>query len=246
MGSGVSNPAPDQSKPGIHQLLIASALDADLRRRLLESPDEVFQEFDLTEEEKDLLRRPDHRLLPLLGAALAHQSEPSAPLPPASTGRPQPHAVIQAHTLPDISLALTLVPCAQYSEGRLSTFAYAVWVNPLPEGTDPASLPPPPGAAFPGQPLAPLHTVIRVSAVQLEDAAGNPQVGLTAGLRQSSNITGPPPPEAAGQPGGSPFGSDLRSAEAQAAVAAVRSASSESRYHRLIDLMRVLRGGEVR
>ena len=39
-----------------------------MRRRLLESPEEVFQEFDLTEEERDLLRRPDHRLLRFVGS----------------------------------------------------------------------------------------------------------------------------------------------------------------------------------
>ena len=69
----MSKPAPDGSKAGVSRLLIASALDPDMRRRLLESPEEVFQEFDLAEEERDLLRRPDHRLLRLLGAALADE-----------------------------------------------------------------------------------------------------------------------------------------------------------------------------
>ena len=53
-------------------------------------------------------------------------------------------------TLPDISLALTLVPCAQYENGRVVKVVYAAWVQPLPEGVDPASLPPPAGAALPG------------------------------------------------------------------------------------------------
>jgi hypothetical protein len=245
-GCPVSEPVPAGSKPGIDRLLIASALDADLRRRLLESPDETFRDFDLTEVEKDLLRRPDHRLLPLLGAALAHQTDSRAPEPKASTAVPQPHAVVRARTLPDISLALTLVPCAQYENGRLNTIAYAVWVNPLPQGADPASLPPPQGAVLPGQPLAPLHAVIQVSAVQTEDAAGGPQVALSASLRQSANVAAPPPPEAAGRPGASPFGSDLASDAARAAVAAVRSAPIGQRYGRLIDLMHALRGGEVR
>jgi hypothetical protein len=166
-------------------------------------------------------------------------------LPKASTAVPQPHAIVQARTLPDISLVLTLVPCAQYENGGLNTFAYAVWVNPLPQGADPASLPPPPGAVFPGQPLTPLHAVIQVSAVQMQDAAGDPQVGLSASLQQSSNITAPPPPEAAGRPGVSPFGSDLGSGEVQAAIARVRSAPIDQRYGRLIDLMHALRGAEA-
>ena len=238
-------PATDGSKAGVSRLLIASALEPDLRRRLLESPEEVFQEFDLTEEERDLLRQPDHRLQRLLGAALADEVDSSSPGPKASPAVPQPHAIVQARTLPDISLVLTLVPCAQYENGRLNTFAYAVWVNPLPEGADPASLPPPAGAVFPGQPLTPLHAVIRVSAVQMQDAAGDPQVGLSASLQQSSNIAAPPPPEAAGRPGVSPFGSDLGSDEVQAAAAAVRSAPGDQRYGRLIDLMHALRGAEA-
>ena len=76
----------------------------------------------------------------MLGAALADEVESSGPRPKATTVAPQPHTIVQAGTLPDISLVLTLVPCAQYENGRLSTFAYAVWVNPLPQGADPASL----------------------------------------------------------------------------------------------------------
>jgi D-alanyl-D-alanine carboxypeptidase len=79
----------------------------------------------------------------------------------------------------------------------------------------------------------------------MQDAAGDPQVGLSASLQQSSNIAAPPPPEAAGRPGVSPFGSDLRSAEVQAAIARVRSAPIDQRYGRLIDLMHALRGAEA-
>jgi hypothetical protein len=226
-------------------------MDADLCRRFLESPEEVFQDFDLTEAEKDLLRRPDQRMLHLFGVALAQRrelssSEAQSEAQSVSVAAPQPHAVVEARTLPGISLALTLVPCAQYKDGVLSAFAYAVWVNPLAEGVDPASLSPPPNAALPGQPLTPLHAVIQVSAVQLPDLDGKPQVGLSASLRQSSNVTAPPPPESAGRPGTPPFGSDLGSSEVQAAVAAVRSAPSEDRYGRLIDLIHALRGGDVR
>jgi hypothetical protein len=233
-------------KPGIDQLLVAAALDADLRRQLLESPEEAFRGFDLTEEEKDLLRRPDHRLLSLLGTALAHERPSSAPAPPAAAAAPQPHAVVEAPTMPDVSLVLTLVPCAQYENGRLHKINYAVWVNPLPAGGDPASITPPQGSVFPGQPLTPLHAVIQVSPLQMQDAAGNPLIGLSAALRKSSNVTAPAPPESAGRPYGSLFGNDLRSEDVQRVVAAVRSAPTGQKYDRLIDLIHALHGGEVR
>ena len=233
-------------KPGIDQLLIRSAIDADLRRRLAEAPADVFREFDLSEEEQEILRQPDHRLLPLLGAALARQKPSAAPSLETPAPAPQPQVLVQAQALPDISLALTLVPCAQHENGQFKGFTYAVWVSPLPPGADPATLPPPAGAALPGTPCSPLHAVISVSAVQLQDAAGNPQVGLWASLRQSSNAAAPPAVEAAGKPEASPFGSDFQSTDVQRAVAAVRSASPAERYDRLISLMGALRSGEVR
>jgi hypothetical protein len=235
------------SKPGIDQLLIASALQPDLRQRVLDNPDEAFLDFDLTEEQKDILRQPDHRLLRLLGETLARQAEPASPQPETLADEPPPHPVIQARSLPDMLLALTIVPYAQIEDGQIKRFLYGVWVNPLAEGADPASLPlPPTNAGVPGQALPPSHVVIQFSAVQLEGAAHNPQVGLWASLRQSSNVTAPPPAESAGRPDAPPFGSDLHAEEVQAAVAAVRNASSAERYERVIDLMRTLRGGEVR
>jgi hypothetical protein len=227
------------SEPGIDQLLIASALDADLLRRLRESPEEAFQGFDLTDEEKDLLRHPDHRLLPLLGAALAHQRTSPAPAPPAAQAAvSEPHAVVDRGKLPDVSLVLTLVPCAQYEEdGRLVSIRYAVWVNPLPAGADPASLPPPPGATFPGQPLTPLHAVIQVSPLQIEGS-----IGLSAIFRQSTNIAAPRLPGSAGKPDGK----DLGSEQIQTAVAAVRNAPAGERYEKLVDLIHVLREGKGR
>jgi hypothetical protein len=115
----------------------------------------------------------------------------------------------------------------------------------LPPDADPASLPPPQGAVFPGQPLTPLHAVIQVSPLQMRDAAGEPLIGLSAFFRQSSNITAPPPPESAGRPDGSPFGNQLRSEEVQTVIAAVRTAPAGQRYDRLIDLLHTLRGREV-
>jgi len=227
-------------------LLIESALQPELRRRLVESPDEVFRDYDLSEEEKEILRRPDDRLLPLLGAALARQMESSGPSGEAPSVSPAPPALIEARTLPDTWLALTVVPCAHCEEGRLKGISYVVWASPIPEGGDPATMPPPEGVVFPGQPLAPLYAVIQLSAVETQDAAGNPQVGLWASLGQSSNVAALPPPETAGDPKASPFGSRLDSPQVQAAVAAVREASSDERRNRLIDLMRVLRSGDVR
>jgi hypothetical protein len=249
-------------KPKIDELLIASALQPDVCRRLRESPDEVFQSFDLTVEERETLRRPDHRLLPLLGAALERQMKSPCPsmakacpelvegmaMPPeeAPALAAAPPTAVEAHALPDTLMALTVVPCALYEDGLFKGISYVIWVNPLAEGADPASLPPPAGAVLPGQPLAPLHAVIRISAVQSQDAAGNPQVGMWGSFLQPSNVSVPPPPESAGEVGTSPFKTPLDSPQVQAATAAVRRASSGEKYDRLVDLLHVLHQGDVR
>ena len=140
--------------------------------------------------------------------------------------------------LPDVSLVLTLVPCALYDGGELRQFAYAAWVSPLPEGADPEALLPPPGTVLPGKPLLPLRAVVRVSAIHMQDAAGNPLVGLSAALLRSTNMSAPPPPEAAGDPAAT--GRDLSGAEVQAAIAGVRCAPAGARFGKLIELLRVL------
>ena len=90
------NPA----KTGISRLLIASAIDPDVYRRLLESPEETFDAFDLADEDRELLRHPDHRLLRMLGAALAEENAPvsaaasgaTMAAPPAVAGATRPGA----------------------------------------------------------------------------------------------------------------------------------------------------------
>src|SRR5215831_7314552 len=90
-------PTMTPAKTGISRLLIASAIDPDVHRRLLESPEETFDEFDLAEEDRELLRHPDHRLLRVLGAALAEENSRAAAAaagvatmtaPPAVAGAP--------------------------------------------------------------------------------------------------------------------------------------------------------------
>jgi len=192
---------PGAPKPGIDRLLTESALQPDLLRRLLDSPEEVFLEFDLTEEQRDILRQRDHRLLELLGAALSRQAVAAPAAAPAAAEPPPAPPAQQGRQLPDLRLALTVVPVAQEEAGQLHSLTFAAWVNPLPEGTDPATLPPPEGAVLPGRPLAPLRAVVHVCAQMIPGAGGSPQVGLTASLLQASNMAAPPDPAAAGQPG---------------------------------------------
>src|SRR3954447_14796848 len=131
-------PTMNPAKTGISRLLIASAIDPDVYRRLRESPEETFDAFDLADEDRELLRHPDHRLLRVLGAALAEENAPASAAasvatmvaPPTVAAAP-PGLPTASAPLPDMSLVLTLVPCALYEGEELRNFAYAAWVSPL-------------------------------------------------------------------------------------------------------------------
>ena len=240
-------------KPTIDQLLIRAALEPGLCRRVLESPDQVFAEFDLTADEQEILRHPDHRLLPLLGAALSRQMSASGPVGKSAAVAAE-DAEIEAPAapgvvfrgLPDTAMVLTLVPCALREEGEFKGITYVMWASPLPQGTDPAALPPPAGTVFPGEPLAPLHATIRITALQSRDAEGNPRLSICGSFHPSPEACLPPPPESAGDVDVSPYRSPIHSEPVQTAVAAVRRASSEEKYDRLVDLLHALHQGGVR
>lgn len=272
------------AKPDITRLLIDSALQPELCRRLAEAPDSVFVEYDLSAEEREILRHPDRRLLPLLGAALRvsigrrEEPEPRAPeseersrkpgagmarsvsfsrpqeIPVADESRMplrpsqdtrQVHEEVavpnESRMLPGALMALTVVPCLIGER-----IAFAAWIAPMQEGADPSHAPPPPGANLPGSPLTPLHAVIQISAAQSHNGAGIPQVSMWASFRHSSNAIAPAPPESAGNPDASPFGSAFESPEVQSAAAAVYSAAPEDRYEKLVALTRALHAGDVR
>ncbi len=202
-------------------------------RRLEKSPDQVFAAFDLSEEERDILRHPDTRLLALLGRAVknAQSSANMAAEADASAAADAQQAtpVILANTLAPALLALTVVPCLNAA----GVLQFAVWVNPMAEGTVPATLPPPPGATLPGTPLAPLYAVIELDGVRADEAEGNPQFALWAQLRQVTNTASTGAQTSAPCDG------------VTAAVQAVRTSPPEERYDKLARLLRAIGESEL-
>jgi hypothetical protein len=209
-------------KPDITRLLIDSALEPELRRRLEETPDAVFEDYDLTAEQRELLRHPDRHLLPLLGAAL----ERCAESPPPNAEPIQ--ITVDSRMLHDAQMALTVVPCLIGE--RIS---FAAWVSPLPEGGDPSHLPPPAGSTLPGIQLTPLYAVIHLSSALSSDATGAARVSMWASFLQSSNAVTASPAAA------------VPECEAvRAAAEAVRAAAPEDRREKLAALVRAMRGGD--
>ena len=213
-------------------MLIQSALDAGLLERLRNHPDEVFADYELSEEEREILRNPDERMLKLLGRAVreaqrVHESDARAETDEAAREAAllEPPMILP-NTLPPMLLALTVVPCV----GADGLTRYAVWVNPMAEETVPAMLPPPAGASLPGMPLAPLYAVIEIDGVLATDGEGNSQVELWAQFRQATNSVS------------FVTTSELDGPDVAKAAAAVLAAGPEARRGRLTDLVRALRG----
>ncbi len=167
-------------------MLIDAARDSAVARRLIDTPEEVFPKYDLSAEEIDILAHRDDRLLSLLAEKPGDRRNVSLVSDENSVNVP---------SVPRFSLVLTVAPVLV--DGALT---FAAWVTPLAEGADPDSVPMPEGTQLPGRPLAPLHAVLQISAQQLADAAGSPQVGLSALLLRPSNMTVAAIPESAGIP----------------------------------------------
>ncbi len=231
-------------KPDITRLLVDTALRPDLLRRLGEAPESVFEDYELSAEERELLRAPDHRLLPLLGAVLRGNKPPasteSSPAPPPVPALTEAKTSRDGKMLPDTRLALTVLPCQVGDR-----IAFAAWISPLAEGADPSRIPPPADATLPGTPLNPLYAVVQIAAAQVTDG-GKPRLNMWASFRQSANTISAPPPETAGDPAISPFGSKLDSPAVRAAAREAREAAPADRYVKLAALLRSLRGGDVR
>lgn len=228
-------------KPDITRLLVDTALRPDLLRRLAEAPESVFEEYDLSAEEQEQLRAPDHRLLPLLGAALRRKTPAPAPAESTTPAPPPVPVSPDGKMLPDTRLALTVLPCQVGDR-----IAFAAWISPLQEGADPSRIPPPAGATLPGAPLNPLYAVVQIAAAQVTDGSGKPRLNMWASLRQSANTISAPPPETAGDPEISPFASKMDSPAVRAAVREAREAPPSERYVKLAALLRTLRGGDIR
>jgi hypothetical protein len=220
-------------RPGVHQLLIQSALDAGTLRRLRDNPGEVFSEYELSPEEQDILRNPDPRLLALLGRAVRESAtsgdtEPAADVPaPQLTPEPAGAPIILPNTLAPTLLALTVVPCVAED----GTLRYAVWVNPMAEGTLPATLPLPPAATLPGVPLAPLYAIIELDGLHAPHPDGSSQVALWAHFRQSTNAA------VAHASADENCATGAAPEAIAAAAAAVRTAPPAERYGKLAALL---------
>ena len=227
---------------GLAEFLIKSVLDTGFRELALSYPDRAFEGFDLSTDEKDILRSGDERVLGLLGRVLQY----SWPVQPATSNqKPLAESTTPStQTLPEVALRLRFVPYAAESPDARLQFNYEASLHPWTDdpATEDRSVDDSTAAAN-----AAFDMMIRIVPTVISLAGTEPKVAYAATIQSPGSGTGPGPPL---EPGGSYAGTTPasryhgNSLAAREAAAAVGQAEPNQRYARIFDLIRALRQGD--
>ena len=223
--------------------LVRAVLDETFRDLALSNPQRAFEGFDLTEEEKEILRGRDHRVLGLLGDAVRLQ-EPVAE-PTLEKAPPTPVAPTLPG-LPEVKFLLRLIPQAVPSPGSDPKVSYAASLHPWPADDEPKGGSNSAAPTENGAEAAEVRWLIRIAPEVVESRDTGLAVAYSASIHPVTaevDETGPAdraaPPEAAG----SPWNHHLDSPAARAAAKAVQSADPSQRYAKLLELVNALQTG---
>ena len=231
------------SESGVRELLIRAALDVDFRRQILSDPEATFAEYALSDEQREILRSADERMHDLLGAAVraglssqneSRSSESTAAAEENPKGEPPP---VDSEA-GDARLLLQVVPDVRQEEGGVR-IAYTASLHALPEGTDPESVPIPDEAAQ-GSGLPPLRMVVQVTPTIHTGDDRQTRIAFSASLKTLFDSDAP-----RARSGDSPWNHQTESRAARQAAEAVRAASPEDRFDRLLALAQALEIGDA-
>ncbi len=240
------------NKPGIKDLLIRCVLEPELLQALRESPENLFDDFDIDNRAREILSSPDARLLELLGEAVGHRTNEPTPASKEDPKRESSQQTVALHEaggvtlLPQSRIALRLVPYVQHAPPSTGDAPevivnYAGHLDPLPGCVELGDLPEVPAAVTDGQQLPPVSVVVGVQPTVWTDDAGNrqmtfsvsarlPQDGVNEDVGDSTDVRL------------SPWRHDVDSSEAKSAADRVREAEPGDRYRRLRDMVDVMVG----
>lgn len=222
--------------------LVRAVLDEAFRDLALSNPQRAFEGFDLTEEEKEILRVRDHRVLGLLGDVVRRQeavAEPPVEKAPA-TG--------VAQTLPglaEVKLLLRLVPQVVGSPGSEPKVSYAASLHPWPVDDEPE------GGAAPTEngaeaEAAEVRWLIRIAPEVVESRDTGLAVAYSASIHPVTaevNQTGPADRAAPPETTGLPWKHHVDSPAVRSAAQAVQAADASQRYAKLLELVHALQTG---
>ena len=229
--------------------LIRTVLDEAFRELAIADPQRAFEGYHLSDEEQEILRSRDFRLLGLLGMAAARgQAFVEPPLKRDSSET----AASSLPSLPEVRLLLRLVPRATQPPGSGSRIAYAASLRPWPgdhepKGTDVGS-----GEQAEEQnagTLPEIAWIVRITPT----VVGSQEAGLTVAYSASIHPLGvgtdridasaQKPTPALASP---PWNHHIESSAAKDAARAVRASDASGRYEKLRDLIHALQTGDDR
>lgn len=226
--------------------LIRTVLDETFRELALADPQRAFEEYDLSEEEKEILRVRDHRLLGLLGDAVAPKEAPAEPpLEKEQTGAVAP----SLPGLPEVTLLLRLVPQVAPSSDSQPNVSYAASLHPWPcdeeritgpetaEGTEDRA----------GVAAEEVRWIIRIAPQVVASQDAGLTVAYAASIHPVTTDTDearPPVVEPAPELASPPWNHHVESSAAKAAAEAVQNADPGKRFEKLLDLVHALQTGD--
>lgn len=229
--------------------LIRTVLDETFRELALADPKRAFEGYALTEEQQEILRSRDARLLGLLGGA-ASQGETLAEHAPKEGISKTADAPLPG--LPQVKLLLRLVPQATQTPDSASRVAYAASLHSWPRDEESPTI----GAESGGQTagdaadLTPrIEWVVCITPTVVDSQESGLKVAYAASIQPLAVGTNAPQPsirkpsQALGSP---PWNHQVESSAARAAARAVRASEANGRYEKLLELIHALQTGDER
>ena len=227
--------------------LIRAVLDEAFRELAIADPQSAFEGYDLNEEEQEILRSRDARLLGLLGEAVG-QAKASVEHPERTGGSKTTES--SPPSLPEVKLLLRLEPQASQAPDSASGVAYAASLHPWPgddeskrtdaqsdERTEGHEDGAPPKMAWMVR-ITPTVVEVLETGLKVAYSAAIHPFTADADVKQPS-AQGPTRPSAR-----SPWDHHVESTAAQAAARAVRASGAGQRYEKLLELIHALQTGD--
>ncbi len=174
------------AKPDLQAFLVRAVLDEDFRSDALAEPDRIFSDFNLTEAQKDVLRRRDKGMLALLGDVLraSAKTEMQAEADPPPKGRRPAVSFV-----PEATLLLRILSSAvDMGENKLHV-SYSASLHVAPDGMDlrEAAAQLPEATELPGKALPDVTMAIHITPEISVSDEGELEVSYSGALQNLSS-----------------------------------------------------------
>ena len=229
--------------------LIRTVLDETFRELAATDPQRAFEGYDLNDEERDILRARDGRLLGLLGHAVERDAAPEKD----AALKVESHAASQPlPTLPEVKLVLRLTPFVAQGPESDPRVSYEASLESW-RGTheSDANDPQPEDESEPARPSPPAEVkwLVRIAPTVVGPQEGGMMVSYAASIHPLAagvDEPAPPTPVPTPTPVSPPWNHHVDSSAAKAAARAVLASDPNRRYEKLLDLIQALQTGDHR